>query len=131
MVARASAETKPGLEELIAALRNAWSADTSVAPDQWTPSTPSQGQCAVTALVLQDYLGGELRRGLVDGLSHYWLTTDSGKEVDLTLNQFRNPTVTLTGVRERDYLLSSVSTRRRYKLLANSVARQIREHAQD
>ncbi|WP_420830987.1 YunG family protein [Microbacterium hominis] len=117
-----------GLAELTVALRNAWSADTSVAPESWTPSVPSQGQCAVTALVLQDYLGGELRRGIVEGVSHYWIKLDSGNEIDLTLDQFQNPTITSTGVRERDYLLSSESTRRRYELLAGSVARQVREH---
>ena len=126
MTVGAPAETD--LDELTVALRNAWSADTSVAPELWTPSVPSQGQCAVTALVLQDYLGGELRRGVVDGVSHYWIKLDSGKEIDLTLDQFRNPTITSTGVRERDYLLSSESTSRRYELLAGSVARQIREH---
>ncbi|WP_336642952.1 YunG family protein [Microbacterium sp. MMO-113] len=126
MTVRAPAET--GLAELTVALRNAWSADTSVTPEAWTPSLPSQGQCAVTALVLQDYLGGELLRGIVDGVSHYWIMLASGKEIDLTLDQFPNPTITSTGVRERDYLLSSTSTSRRYKLLADSVARQVREH---
>ncbi|MGV2984169.1 hypothetical protein ACNPNP_10720 [Microbacterium sp. AGC85] len=126
MTVEAPAET--GLAQLTIALRNAWSAETSVAPEAWTPSIPSQGQCAVTALVLQDYLGGELRRGIVDGVSHYWIKLDSGKEIDLTLDQFRNPTITSTSVRERDYLLSSASTSRRYKLLADSVARQVREH---
>jgi hypothetical protein len=97
----------------------AWSAETSADPDAWTPENPSWGQCAVTALVIQDLLGGELRRSTVKGVSHYWNRLPDGSDLDLTLKQFGwgavidAPAVT----RERDYVLSFPETVRRYELL--------------
>ena len=46
------------------------------------------GQCAVTALVVQDFLGGELIRAFVCGESHYWNRLPDGSELDLTADQF-------------------------------------------
>ena len=126
MTARVLKQTS--LADLTAALRSSWSAATSVSPERWTASTPSLGQCAVTALVLQDYLGGELHRGIVGETSHYWLQTGSGDIIDLTLEQFSNPTVVPTGVRDRDYVLSSESTSARYRTLADAVVRHILEY---
>lgn len=44
------------------AIRAAWCLWTSDPVDQarWSPENPSWGQCASTALVIQDRLGGEL-----------------------------------------------------------------------
>jgi hypothetical protein len=47
------------------------------------------GQCAVTALVVQDYLGGVLLRAVVPGYgSHYWNGLPGIGEIDLTRAQF-------------------------------------------
>jgi hypothetical protein len=72
----------------------------------------------VTALVVQDQLGGDLVRARIDGESHYWNRLPSGQELDLTREQFSQP-VTLTDVSviDRDYVLSYESTRRRYERL--------------
>lgn len=125
---KAQALKETGVADLTAAIRSSWSAVTSVSPESWTASTPSLGQCAVTALVLQDYLGGELQRGLVGDTSHYWLQTARGDIIDLTLEQFTNPTVVPTGVRDRSYVLSSESTAARYRTLADAVVRNILEY---
>lgn len=75
---------------MIDEIRKAWCAETSSA-DDYDGSIPSDGQCAVTALVVQDWLGGELIRAEVQGAggaSHYWnLIPDMG-EIDLTRDQF-------------------------------------------
>ena len=61
----------------------------------WTPDNPARGQCAVTALVVHDLLGGELLEAEVrdpDGSPqgfHYWNRL-AGVDVDLTLSQFRD-----------------------------------------
>jgi hypothetical protein len=62
-------------------------------PD-WSPENPARGQCGVTALVVQDLLGGELLIAQVDtadgspqGL-HYWNRLAGGIELDLTREQF-------------------------------------------
>jgi hypothetical protein len=52
-----------GIALLKPILASQWSADTSYhASGGWTPTNPSYGQCAITALKIQDLLGGELVR---------------------------------------------------------------------
>ncbi len=62
-------------------------------PD-WHSGNPSRGQCGVTALILQEILGGELliadvlfTNGATQGV-HYWNLLPNGAEVDLTRGQF-------------------------------------------
>ena len=107
---------------VVAAVRGCWSAETA-APGQWDPSLPAAGQCAVTALVLQDLFGGTLIRTTVGGRSHYW-NRIGGVDVDLTREQF--PTFVPDAApqpRERRYLLASPSTAGRYLLLRRRVRR--------
>jgi hypothetical protein len=74
----------------------AWGADTCY-PDmseEWSPDNPSRDQCGMTALVVQDILGGELiiAEVHVGGAKvghHYWNRLPDGSEVDLTSDQFR------------------------------------------
>jgi hypothetical protein len=81
--------------DIEAAIRASWSAETCDPDDldDWHSGNPSRGQCGVTALVLNDLLGGDLllaevtiagtRRGY-----HYWNILADGAEVDLTRAQF-------------------------------------------
>lgn len=84
-------------------LRAAWGPDTCDPHDlaNWRPDNPARGQCGVTALVLQDLLGGELMRGEVhvDGAKighHWWNRLPDGTTVDLTAEQF-HPGERVTG----------------------------------
>lgn len=110
---------------LIDVIRRAWSSETSASPEQWSPKVPSTGQCAVTALVLQDHLGGTLLRGTVDGISHYWLRTPTGEDLDLTIDQFEGHVSTEPSPRTREYVLSFDSTSKRYHKLAADVAKRM------
>lgn len=95
--------------------RNCWGSDTSASPRIGRPS--STGQCAVTALLVQDLFGGELARTVVDGDSHYFNLID-GAEVDLTRDQFKvwAPTAPVE-TRTRAYVLSHPATVARFDLL--------------
>ncbi len=80
------------LAELEQAIRASWGPDTAD-PGEWKPDNPASCNCAVTMLVVHDYLGGELlsadvfRDGeKVDG--HMWNRLPSGLEIDLTRDQF-------------------------------------------
>ena len=85
----------PSLAELEQALRASWGRDTCDEHDvpNWTAEHPSTGQCAATAYVVHDYLGGQLLGAEVhhpDGSlqgHHYWNLID-GAEIDLTREQF-------------------------------------------
>jgi hypothetical protein len=104
-----------------------WSAETSGDPENWNEKNPAWGQCVVSALILQDILGGELVWGKVSGYSHYW-NKIKGKEYDLTRKQFPENTEfpigkeRVPGLTTRAYALMAADvTRERYELLKNRI----------
>lgn len=102
------------------ALRQSWSAATS-ADENWTPSNPSLGQCAVTALIVQDFAGGTLARTTVHGVSHYYNILPGSVELDLTRDQFPAWEPGEVIERDRDYVLSFQPTADRYAKLKMQV----------
>lgn len=83
------------LVEIERAIRASWGADTCAPEDlpDWHFGNPARGQCGVTALVINDLLGGDLVRGEVhrDGKRidfHWWNEIAQGFEIDLTREQF-------------------------------------------
>jgi hypothetical protein len=91
------AERPLTLADLEAAISASWSLHTCDPTDVpfWSADEPSRGQCAVTALVVHDLLGGRLLGAEVhhaDGSPqgfHYWNRL-SGVDVDLTRRQFKS-----------------------------------------
>jgi hypothetical protein len=107
---------------LAGALSRSWSRDTSYDPLSWCPQNSAWGQCAVTALVLQDFLGGDLMSGEVNGFHHYWNLLPTNNEVDLTLRQFDSvDRIEHRKKADRAYVLSFPGTRRRYRRLLSRV----------
>lgn len=111
-------------------LLTTWSANT--AQGEWTPECPSLNQCAVTALVVQDFFGGDLLRcKMTNGNSHYWNRLPDGNELDLTADQFDHieaqPLKNDFVIRDRDYVLSFPETVKRYILLKEKIALLISE----
>lgn len=112
---------------LFAAIEDSWSGETS-ASKEWSVENKALGQCAVTACVLHDYLGGEILNTtatLPDGStdSHYYNLID-GEEVDLTRSQFPDGTEFTPGVEKKkefnstkEYVLSYGPTDERYRIL--------------
>src|SRR5205809_837581 len=95
-----------------------WCRETSSDPGAWTRENLTWGQCAVTALIVQDYLGGDLLRAPVGGSMHYWNLLPNGVELDLTRGQFGpNAVIGESEIREREYVLSFPATVERYELL--------------
>jgi hypothetical protein len=85
---------------LHSAIRASWCLETCDPTDaaDWEPTNPSLGHCAVTALVVHDFFGGELleaevlfQNGSRQGF-HYWNRL-AGVEVDLTREQFKSQEV--------------------------------------
>lgn len=105
------------MSSLVQAIQQSWDGDTSVTSD-WTASRPSRGQCAVTALVVQDYLGGDLLRATVEGTSHYWNRLPDGQIIDLSREQFDLFEPIDIERRTREYVLSYPDTAERYRKLA-------------
>lgn len=120
------------LSHLEEALTKCWDRKTSSDPEHWISENPAWGQCAVTALVVNDYLGGDIvwaEAKLPDGrqISHYF-NLMKGEEVDLTRRQFPEGTIIPQGIEKkkeyastRDYVLSFQATQQRYEILKDKV----------
>lgn len=65
-------------------LREAWSPESS---SLWTEDNPARGQCGVTALVVQDRFGGEIRKTPTKNGLHFY-NYMNGKRYDMTAEQF-------------------------------------------
>jgi len=120
---------KPSIRELYAALILSWDEETATNGD-WDMTVLDLNQCAVTALVVQDILGGTLQRTfMTNGDSHYWNKLPDGMEVDLTRGQFEYlrefPIREEVQSRPREYVLSFPDTVRRYELLRSRVRRML------
>lgn len=114
------------LDKLLRAIRESWTRETSVSPEDWSRNMPSTGQCAVTALVLQNFLEGSIKRcDIESGGSHYWILLGDGEEIDITSDQFGGDEVRLGGlIIRREKLLANTDTTSRYEILRGAV-----EHA--
>lgn len=114
------------------ALLKSWSRETSYCSAEWNESNPSFGQCAVTALIVNDYFGGdivwsEVRLPNSQKISHFFNVID-GQEVDLTRSQFPKGTIVPKGIEKkkdftstRDYLMSYEGKNSRYTVLKEKV----------
>ena len=130
------------LFELEKVLQKSWSKETSYCPNEWNQSNPSLGQCAITALIANDYFGGEIvwaEAVLPDGqkISHFF-NYINGKEVDLTRSQFPGGTVIPTGIEKkkdfastREYLLSYENKNSRYAALKEKVVENLKSDNPD
>jgi hypothetical protein len=122
-----STHRRPAIEALVAQLRSSWGADTAWI-DDWHPRNPSRGQCGSSALVIQDLIGGELFRGLVDESDgeltvHYWNALEFG-QLDVTWAQFpRGARIRLGEHVRREDLLTTAWLARRYETLLERVQR--------
>ena len=118
------------IDRLERILEKSWGADTATGDGAWSPENPSLNQCAVTALVVQDFFGGDLLRcPMDDGDSHYWNRLPCGTEVDLAEKQFKmiasKPLRDQKIVRDRKYVLSFPKTASRYLLLRDRVCKNL------
>jgi 8-oxo-dGTP pyrophosphatase MutT (NUDIX family) len=95
--------------EIRTAVREAWGPDTCDPKGfaEWRADNPGRGQCGMTAMVVQDLLGGELVLGEVQVVGskvghHYWNQLPDGTLVDLTADQFHQDETVVGGeVRHR------------------------------
>lgn len=87
-----------GVEWIRTRLRESWSIRTS---SLWSEDCPARGQCGVTALVVNDHLGGEILRTPI-GRSRHFYNRVEGRTLDLTADQFETPIVYLDVLSSRE-----------------------------
>ena len=66
------------------ALLQSWSLQSS---SKWSKDNPAKGQCGVTALVVNDLIGGEIRKTKLPRGWHFY-NVFNGKRYDFTASQF-------------------------------------------
>jgi hypothetical protein len=117
---------------LTAALRHCWDADSAYPDGTWSADNPARGQCVVSCLIIQDYLGGDFVRfqTAFNGVpeKHYANIID-GTLIDTTRSQFPPDTVLTISVPDmrgfasiRERLFGEGNTRERYTYLKRKVA---------
>jgi hypothetical protein len=126
------------MQVIINALRSSWSKDTAFNPSEWSEDNRARGQCVVSSLVIQDYLGGELVRYMIDEgnlhETHYANMLDGGAILDTTASQYSRPVtmcikpIDLKGFASaRKKRLADDSTRKRYEILKARVDQLLAE----
>ena len=111
------------LDELTKILNLSFSKETCCPGLQkgWNIENKTLGHCAVTALIVNDFMGGKIMRCMCESGSHYYNLINN-KVVDLTSEQFNQiPDYTKGEERTREYLLSNDDTKSRYKILLKKV----------
>lgn len=104
------------------ALERSWSRQTST---KWTPGTPATGQCSVTALVVQDWYGGDIAKTLVEGAWHFYNVVD-GERIDFTADQFLAP-VQYADVESNRLEAFGDTSEEQYRTLAESLRKRLPE----
>lgn len=110
-------------ETLRALFHKSWSRRTSTL---WTAGTPSRGQCGVTALVVNDYFGGEILKTPVGAAWHFYNRV-GGRVLDLTADQFSG-TIEYAHIPSSREEAFADTSRPQYSELARRFARCLREY---
>ncbi|MCY9215471.1 hypothetical protein [Bacillus haynesii] len=104
------------IEQIMKALYKSWSSDSS---SKWSQDNPAKGQCGVTALVVNEVLGGEIRKTkLTEGWNFYNFI--NGKRYDLTVSQFKEDILYMDIPSNRDEAFSDTNEKQ-YSYLKQSV----------
>jgi len=84
---------RPTVRDLVLAIEKSWCKETCypMAQKAWSPDDPSLGQCAPTAMIVQDYLKGEIL--YCRHQRHYWNLLPEGVEMDMTGLRFADDPV--------------------------------------
>ncbi|MBR4161905.1 MAG: hypothetical protein IKR11_00190 [Solobacterium sp.] len=116
-------------EELFAILLRCWCAETCTPRlrNQWKQDNPTLGQCAVTAFLVQDLLGGEVYGiPLKDGGVHCFNVVDQCL-FDLTSEQFQGEKLDYDNseIQSRHQHFQRKEKQERYELLREKVLQEL------
>lgn len=114
-------------------LSGIWCKDTCAARmrDDWTPENKTLGQCSITAFLVQDVFGGEVRGiPLKDGGIHCYNVV-GGCTFDLTSEQFKDEVLSYADnpLQSREVHFADTDKRRRYYYLKTEFDKYIRHNA--
>lgn len=112
------------INEIKDIIEMSWTKETCISglKEEWNSNNPGIGQCDITTLIINDFMGGKIMRCTAYNGSHYY-NLINGEIIDLTVEQFNGniPDYREGEERTREYLLSNEDTKNRYLLLLNNV----------
>ena len=116
---------KLNINKLRCACCNSWDNDTCFpeCKDDWNKENKSLGQCAITALIVNDYLGGKIKKCEVENskISHYYNEIEK-QDIDFTRGQFdENVKLINDKYKIREDMIKTEHTKVRYELLKERV----------
>lgn len=116
------------LNKISLALKKSWCEETCY--KDFDIENISKGQCTVTSLVIQDYLGGEIRRCKVENIYHYFNYINNDI-IDLTSSKFNVPIdYDNYVVKRKNELLKIEDVNKRYTILKEKVDKYLSDLAQ-
>lgn len=110
-------------KELIKIIEMSWTKETCYPKlqNEWTEKNKSLGQSAITALIVNMFLGGKIMRCNSELGNHYYNLVNN-ELLDLTCAQFKSPPFyNASEERSIEYILSNDDTKNRYKILLENV----------
>lgn len=103
--------------ELYRALKGLWSAETASPPTSWSAEIPARNHCSVTALIVQDYFGGDILSTVTTGGTHFY-NEIHGRSWDLTISQFDEPIPSDRSPSSREAAMADTSAEK-YRFLSD------------
>ncbi|WP_231893363.1 YunG family protein [Rossellomorea aquimaris] len=114
------------IEKLLLILSKSWSTESS---SKWSHNNPAKGQCGVTTLVINDILGGEIRKTKLSAGWHFY-NIINGSRYDFTASQFNENIkyMDILSTREeafsdtnqKQYVYLKESVQKKYKMNENN-----------
>lgn len=108
-------------KQIYEALIKSWSIETS---SKWTIENPAKGQCGVTALVVQDIYGGELKKTKVRAAWHFYNFIE-GQRIDFTEAQFNGKLNYMDMESNREEAFADTNERQ-YSILKKKITKELK-----
>ena len=109
-------------------IRSTWSKETSHPSyaDKWSIENPSVGQCAITAMYLNQKYGYPIFETIIGKSRHFFNKDDDGNVIDLTKDQF-NIEIDYSNSRQREFKDLYRSCGNRYELFMSNLKKNLKE----
>lgn len=136
---RFETDYKPQLEENLytdirSKVEKGWSKETChpAYVDKWNFSNRSAGQCAVTAMYINQKYGYDIYETMVGRSRHFFNVTSDGNIIDVTCDQFPVEPVDYSASRKREFKDLYRSCKDRYELFVKNLEdRQLNESVEN
>lgn len=115
--------TEQGIQEFLNILYKCWSINSS---SKWTLDNPSNGQCGVTSLVVNDFFGGDILKTKTPKGWHYY-NRIGNKCFDFTQSQFLWKPIYLDILSNREEAFTDTNIEQ-YNYLNNRINQYVKEH---